>query len=701
MPAPSQANQPLELVTQFGKDALLITSFSGGEGISRLFSYSINAIADAKKEIAFDKQLGQKATVRLTLPGGKQRFFNGIVIRMSQGDSDEHYTTYQMEMVPHAWLLTKKAQSRIFQQMSIPDILKKVLAGIDVVWQIDGTFHPRNYCVQYRETDFNFASRLMEEEGIYYFFTHAADGHKMVVANTPGSHPDMPINNKLTFQRMLANEWFDDRVLTWQKQQELITGQVTFRDHKFEMHGRNLEAKKTVVEAIQVGKATHKVKAGNAAALEVYDYPGEYARRFDGINAAGGEQPAEVKKILQDNERVAGIRSQQHAVKSVQVHGTSTCGNLTSGHKFTLQKHGHGDGDYLLTDVQFQTTAPIDYFGVGSAPFQFVNSFTAIPFAMPFRPQRVTPKPFVQGTQTALVVGPKGHEIYCDKYSRVKVQFHWDREGQFDAKSSCWVRVATTWAGQKWGIIAVPRIGHEVIVAFEEGDPDLPIIVGSVYNADHMPPGSLPDDRMVSGLRTNSTPGGGGYNGMICNDTKGKEAISTHAQYNMDTTVENNETHTVHNNREVTVDVDHTETVKGKQTSTVTGAVLETYKDAQSTIVTSGIFINSTGANIDICAATYILLSCGSSSIKLEAGGKITISGVDVEIKGSATLTTDSPANSMNGKDCSIAGSATVVMGTEGNGVATDTSSVTVAGTKVVSSASGNNEITGGLVKIN
>ncbi|MBI2807782.1 MAG: type VI secretion system tip protein VgrG [Planctomycetes bacterium] len=565
MPTYTQANQPIEVITPLGKDVLLITSFRGEEAISRLFLFHIDMIADAKKEIAFDKLLGQKITVRLNLPGGKQRFFNGICNRIRQGEGDAEFISYHMEVVPQAWLLTKNAQSRIFQQLSVPDILKKVMTGVDVVWQIQGTFHPRNYCVQYRETDFNFASRLMEDEGIYYFFTHAADGHKMVVANTPSSHPAMPIASALTFEKMSAGKLHNDRVMSWQKQQELITGQHTLWDHTFEMHGRNLEAKKTVQDSVTVGKIAHKIKAGNADTREIYDFPGEYAQRFDGINPGGGEQAAEVKKILQDNERVAGIRSQQEAARALQIHGGSTCRNLVTGHKFTLQKHGHGDGEYLLTHLQHKTITPVDYVNAQAPSYQYANSFTAIPFALPFRPQRGTPKPFVQGTQTAVVVGPPGEEIFCDKYGRVKVQFHWDREGKLDAKSSCWVRVSTLWAGKGWGIVTIPRIGHEVIVGFEEGDPDQPIILGNVYNADHMPPGTLPKDKMVSGLKSNSTPGGGGYNGMVCNDTKGKEGVTIHAQYNMDTTVENDQTTTVHNNRTDKIDVDDSETIGSNQ----------------------------------------------------------------------------------------------------------------------------------------
>lgn len=718
MPSYTQANQPIEVITPLGKDALFITSFDGEESLSRLFHFRLDMIAETKKEIAFDKVLGQKVTVRLNLIGGKQRFFNGICKRITQGGGDADFTTYYMELVPQFWLLTKKAQSRIFQQMSVPDILKKVLTGVDATYSLEGTFQPRNYCVQYRETDFNFASRLMEEEGIYYFFTHAADGHKMVIANTPPSHPAMPIASALTFERMFGEKWQEDRIATWQKQQELVTGQHTLWDHKFEMHGRNLEAKKTVPDSVQVGKVSHKIKAGNADSREVYDYPGDYAVRFDGINSGGGEQAAEIKKILQDNERVVNIRSQQEAVLALTVHATSSCRNLVSGHKFTLQKHGHGDGEYLLTTLQHKTKAPVDYRNAQAPPFQYLNTFTAIPFATPFRPQRVTPKPFVQGTQTAVVVGPAGEEIFCDKYGRVKVQFNWDRDGKFDAKSSCWIRVSTVWAGKGWGITHVPRIGHEVIVGFEEGDPDLPIIIGSVYNADHMPPGTLPKEKMVSGLRTNSTPGGGGYNGMICNDTKGKEGVTIHAQYNMDTTVEHDQTTTVHNNRTDVIDVDDSETVNNNQTLTVAVNRTVTIGSNQETKIGANHKVE-VGSNEDISIGGNQTLKVGGSQT-MEVGGnqKETIGGArngnvggkdelavggtqTIKVTGAIKISSDASIELTVGGSGIKIEPAGITIKTDKKVSIEGTAAVEVKGTKITSAADAIHELKGATLKLN
>jgi type VI secretion system secreted protein VgrG len=560
MPGYTQANRPLKVTTPLGPDTLFLIGFTGHEAVSQLFSYQLELLAENGKEVAFDKLLGQPVSVSLALPGGKTRAFSGICNRFSQGVRDKTFTAYRLEMVPAFWLLTRRAQSRIFQQIAVPDILKKVLAGLDVSWELQGTFQPRDYCVQYRETDFNFASRLMEEEGIYYFFKHSDGGHKMVVANTPQSHPDLAPASKLIFDEMIGGNRPEDRIYSWEKVQELRSGKYTLWDHCFEKPHKHLEADKTILDSVTVGKVAHKQALGPNAPLEIYDYPGEYAQRFDGVDPGGGDRPADVEKIFEDNKRTVGIRMQQEAVPGLVIHGVSTCRHLVAGHKFTLERHFNADGAYVLTAVHHSANVSMDYRSDGGGDYRYQNSFTCIPFAQPHRPQRTTPKPFVQGTQTAVVVGPKGEEIFTDKYGRVKVQFHWDRQGKYDAQSSCWVRVAQPWAGKRWGAFFWPRIGQEVIVDFLEGDPDQPIIVGSVYNADQMPPylGKGPDDKhpndnKLTGVKSNTTKEGKGFNEWRFDDTKGKEQIFVHAERNMDQRVKHDSMERVIHDRHLIV----------------------------------------------------------------------------------------------------------------------------------------------------
>jgi type VI secretion system secreted protein VgrG len=552
----TQAGRPMAVRTPLPADTLLLVGFSGNEGLSQLFSFRLDLIAENHhvKDIAFDDLLGQPITVRLELPGkGKERYFNGICSRLTQGESDEDFTSYTMEVVPRFWLWTRRARSRIFQHLTVPDILEKVLDGLDPHLELIGPWKERDFCVQYRETDFNFACRLMEEEGIFYFFKHTADGHQMVVANTPQSHPDLPTASKIVYRNLThATSEGADIIYDWSKSQEITAAKVTLRDHCFELPHQHLESDSTIQPSAAVGTATHPLDIADHVELELYEWPGEYAQRFDGVAPGGAERPQDVQEISKDGKRTAKIRMEQEAVTAMTVQGASNCRQLVSGHKFTLTTREDDHlteplqprGKYVLTAIS-HSASNTDYRS-GGGGFDYYNSFSCIPLDVPFRPRRITPKPVVPGSQTAVVVGPKGEEIFTDKYGRVKVQFHWDRDGKSDAGSSCWVRVAQPWAGKRWGTSFWPRIRQEVVVDFLEGDPDQPIIVGSVYNHEQMPPylgeGLDPkhtNDNKVSGIKTNTTKGGKGFNELRFDDTKGKEQVFVHGERNLDVRVKN------------------------------------------------------------------------------------------------------------------------------------------------------------------
>jgi type VI secretion system secreted protein VgrG len=258
-----------------------------------------------------------------------------------------------------------------------------------------------------------------------------------------------------------------------------------------------------------VGKETHKLKVTGVEEMEVYDYPGEYAQRFDGIGQGGGEQPSELQKVFHDNGRTTEIRMDEELTPAVVIRARSNAKHLVSGYKFTLQRHLNADGDYVVTSVRHDASFGADYQSGKDDLLSYENEVTCIPAALPYRPRRTAPKPVVQGSQTAVVAGPPGEEIFTDKYGRVKVRFHWDQDGKHDPGSSCWVRVGTSRAGRNWGAIRIPRIGQEVIVDFLEGDPDRPIVVGTVYNAEMMPPSELPKNKTQSGVKSSSSLGGG------------------------------------------------------------------------------------------------------------------------------------------------------------------------------------------------
>ncbi len=597
MPEYTQKGRPLRVTTALGKDAFVLNGITGQEGLSQLFSFQLELAAEAQTTIAFDKVLGAPILIELDVVGGQvgTRYFHGMVSRFSQGSKDSNFIYYRAEVVPQFWLWTKKTQSRIFQQVNVPDMLKQVLAGLKVQWELKGSYEPRDYCVQYRETDFAFASRIMEEEGIYYYFKHTKDGHELVVADTPASHADVPFQNTVLFESVEGGNRPDMRIFSWEKMQEIRSGKTTLWDHCFELPHKHLDAEKLIPESAAVGTVTHKLKVSGVDKLELYDYPGGYAQRFDGIAPGGGDRPADVQKIFQDNARTAGIRMQQESAPAFVLHGTGNCPQLTAGHKFTLDRHYNANGDYVVTSVQHSARMGEDYRSGGGQAMDYTNNFRCMPVALPFRPARVTPIPTVAGSQTAVVVGPAGEEIFTDKYGRVKVQFHWDRQGKNDADSSCWIRVATMWAGRNWGMIHIPRIGQEVIVDFLEGDPDQPIIVGSVYNADQMPPWALPGNKTQSGIQTRSSMGGSpaNHNQIRFEDKKGAEQVHIHAEKNQDIEVENDETHWVGHDRKKTIDNDETtlvkhdrtETVDNNETITVHGARTETVdKDETITI---------------------------------------------------------------------------------------------------------------------
>ena len=355
--------------------------------------------------------------------------------------------------------------------------------------------------------------------------------------------PQQPGSGRVQFEPWgQSGERQDDRIMTWEKAQEVRPGKVTLWDHCFELPGQHLEATQEVQRDLQVGTVAHKLRAGHDDHLEIYDSPGEYAQRFDGVAPAGQDRPGDLQKILADRRRTASIRAQEQAASAITIRGTGHCRSLASGHGFVLERHHNADGPYVVTGVTHEAHQSADYRSDGAPGPDYGNSFTCIPAGLAYRPARSTPKPVVHGTQTATVVGPAGEEIFTDKYGRVKVQFHWDREGKNDSNSSCWIRVAQFAAGGGWGMISIPRIGQEVVVALEEGDPDRPIIVGCVYNPDQMPPFALPVKKMISGFRSNSYPGGGGNNEISVDDSKGKERMFLNAQYNQDSVVGNNRT---------------------------------------------------------------------------------------------------------------------------------------------------------------
>lgn len=640
--ASTQANRLLSLTTPLPYDQLLITRLRASEGISQLFRYELEIVhehGEAGNEPFYvdpTKLIGQPMSVRARQVAGDgeiERHFNGICVRFSQGNRNTLFTSYNAEVVPRVWLLTQIRQSRIFQNKSVSDILREVLQGFEVSWEIQETHEPRNYCVQYRESDWDFASRLMEEEGIFYFFEHREEGHKLIVADTPQAHKDLQSKNKIPFEMVRASitEQWVGSILSWHVDDKVKTGKTTLWDHNFELVGKRLEA--TEPSRFNIGQNTK---------LESYDYPGGYAKTFDGIDRGGGEQSGVLNKVFQDNKRTAKIRQQELDVAYKNSFGISDCCSLTPGYKFELTEHPVStyNGKHVIVSLNTAATQSPAYISDEMVSNCYTASFVCISHGKsdspPFRPNRTTPTPTVQGTQTAVVVGPAGEEIFTDKYGRVKVQFHWDREGHQDEGSSCWVRVAQTWAGNKWGTMFIPRIGMEVLVDFLEGDPDRPIIVGCVYNPENMPPYTLPDEKTKSTIKSNSSKGGSGFNEIRFEDKKGSEQIFIHAEKDKDIRVKNDLKETINHDRHLIVDNDQYEKVKkdkhldvtGNQTEKFGGSVAQNIggshdvKIAQKYAADAGTEIHlKAGMNTTIEAGASLTLKVGGNFVNINPGG--------------------------------------------------------------------------------
>ncbi|HKD07248.1 MAG TPA: type VI secretion system tip protein TssI/VgrG [Bryobacteraceae bacterium] len=535
-----QDTHRLAIKAPLGDNALLLRNLHGAEAISQLFHFDLELLSE-HDSISFSDVVGKNITLKIDDAKGTERHWNGFISRFSQGTQDGRLTTYYAQVSPWLWFLTRTADCRIFQNLKVPDIIRKIFSDLsfsDFEFRLYGSYQPREYCVQYRETDFNFVARLMEEEGIYYFFDHQDGKHMLILADDPAANKPCP--GQKTARCGLQGRgttYKEDLITDWQYSEEFRTGAWAQTDYNFQTPSTSLAVNLT-----------------GPNRYEIYDFPGEHQVRSDG-------------------DRLSKIRLQEQTA-GVKIHrGSSTCRAFTSGFQFTLQDHYRKDLNqaYLLTAIRHSATEGGSY-GVGTGSgeeLSYRNSFECVPYSVPFRPARVTPQPFVQGCQTAVVVGPGGEEIYTDQHGRVKVQFHWDREGKKNENSSCWIRVSHPWAGQGWGAISIPRIGQEVVVDFLEGNPDLPIIVGRVYNAGQMPPFGMPGGAMISGIKSNSTKGGGGYNEISLNDTKGTELINIHAQYDQQKKVEHDERVNVGNDRTELVGHDEKITIGNNRTEKV------------------------------------------------------------------------------------------------------------------------------------
>lgn len=505
MSTPIGKHRHAAIETALGPDRLLLKSMSGREELGRLFEYHL-VLLDPKQDINPDQLVGLNTTVRLELENGKTRYFNGYIASLQFLGYQNNAGMYHAHFVPWLWMLSRTSDCRIFQNKSVKQILEEVFKDFgfqDYEFKLHGSYKPKVHCTQYNETALNFVSRLMEHEGIYYWWKHENGKHTMVITDDMSSHQPHPQRNKIEW-RPRSGILEDGYLYDMSLQKTLSTGAFATNDYNFKQPKTDLRSKKV------------KEKKHAAAKFELFEFPGTYRENGDGTN-------------------LAQVRLEEAQTRHEVIEAITTARAMSCGYKFELTRAERKDQErkYLITSTSI-TISLDDYVSGGGSGDKFDCHITAIPDSTVFRPARVTPKPVVRGPQTALVVGPPGEEIHCDEHGRVKLHFYWDRRSEANEKSSKWVRVSHPSAGGGYGFLSLPRVGQEVIVDFLNGDPDQPLVTGRVYNGENKPPYSLPGDKTKSVWKSNSSKGGGGYNEIRFEDKKGSEQIFMHGQKDMD-----------------------------------------------------------------------------------------------------------------------------------------------------------------------
>ncbi|MGE8414017.1 MAG: type VI secretion system Vgr family protein [Pseudomonas sp.] len=592
----AQVNCPL------GPDVLLLKNMGGSEELGRLFDYQLQ-LTSSDAAIDLNQLLGKPMGLSVQLDGGGQRYFHGIVARCSQNIDTGQFASYQVTLRPWLWLLSRTSDCRIFQNLSIPQIIKQVFRDLgfsDFEDALSRPYREWEYCVQYRESSFDFVSRLMEQEGIYYFFRHEKDRHVLVLADAYGAHSSVPGYASVPYYPRDEQQRERDHIFDWHLAQEVQSGSLELNDYDFQRPSARIDVRSAMPRPHTAGD------------YPLYDYPGTYVQSSDGEHYA--------------QTRIEALQSLHERIElSGNARGLGV-GNLFSLSGFSRQDQNR---EYLIVGIRYYLVQESLESGAGGGSAQFESNLTCIDSQQSFRPLASTHKPMVQGPQTARVVGPSGEEIWTDQYGRVKVHFHWDRHDQSNENSSCWIRVSQAWAGKNWGSMQIPRIGQEVIVSFLEGDPDRPIITGRVYNAEQTVPYDLPANATQSGMKSRSSKGGSpaNFNEIRMEDKKGAEQLYIHAERNQDIVVEVNESHSVGNNRNKSIGHDEYVTIGNKRTRIV--------KHVDELAVGQK-KLDSIGQSYVIEVGQRLRLVCGASILELNASGEINLCGVNISVHASS-----------------------------------------------------------------
>ncbi|MFM0501523.1 type VI secretion system Vgr family protein [Paraburkholderia caffeinilytica] len=605
-------------------DSLLFASMTATESLGRLFTYEVEAISRSA-EIDLRALLGTTALIKLVSPQGYTRYFNGMVSECEQSGfvniESLRYAVYRLTLVPKPWLLTRRRDCRIFRGMSVPQIIRCVLAEIgyeDLSLSLSGDYPAREFCVQYRESCFDFISRLMEQEGIYYFFTHSESTHTMVLADALAAHSKVAGFERIPYAPSMGKgKRVKAAVTDWETARTINATKVQLDDYDYLKPRASL----LVAQALTDAADAHDVDG-----LDIYDWT------YDQVGYDGR---------VSDGQRYAQVRTDAlNVAQAVHAGCTDACG-IAAGTLFRLTDFplASANQEYLVIETAMRLVEP-DYVSGGGGGDDgeepFLCSFKVIKSRRPFRTMPVTPRPTIAGLQTAVVCGDAPENISVDKYGRVQVTFFWSRPGKPNAENSCPVRVAQMWAGKRWGAQFIPRVGQEVVVSFLDGNPDRPLIIGSVYNADNMPPYGLPGNKTQSGVRSRSHEGGSGdYNEIRFEDRKGGEQVLLHAQKDLreesghdhDVQVEHNYTLTAGNQIKL---------VSGRASITMNSSGEIAIKGTRITLNGDLSVTMSSGLAMEINAKTNLNVS-SSAAIQILSQANCLVQSTNLQLMGTAT----------------------------------------------------------------
>lgn len=660
---------------------LRLKSARVAEAFSRLTEITADLLA-RDRSIDLKSLVGKQMCVEVDGPDGNPRKFSGLCVSAEYLGPLGSFGLVQVEIRPRFWFLTHASDNRVFQDKTTFEIVQQVMSDrgfSDLKSRLSGSYAKRDFCLQYRETDYAFLCRLMEEEGIYFYFDHSNGRDVLVLADSVSGHDPFP-GGAIDF--FPAEEKFrraNDHIFEWSNVTRSTTGKVTLWDYDFEAPARPVTSVKAIPGADQPAKS-----------FEHFRYPGRYRDK-----SPGDDTPVD-GVMAQQVEKSARVRMEAEAIRYRTFRGACNVRHLMTGQTFKMKGNARaGDMEFLMTGATTQIR--IEYEDLpGAVPGMLPSALTfdgepgdsflavieAVPKSEQYRAPFVTPWPEMGGIQTALVVGPGGEEIHTDKFGRVRIQFMWDRVGKGDQASSVWVRTMMPWTGSRWGMIAIPRVGQEVIVQFEEGNPDRPIIIGMLYNAATMPPYALPANKTQSGIKTNSSKGGGGFNELVFEDLKGKEFVRLQSEKDFTQIVKNNATitigtdkkdpgdltTTVHHNmtetvktgdhtfkvekgsQTITIETDKTETIRGKADLTVTGNVTTTVDtgNVSETVKTGNVTLDVKLGKVEITAMQSITLKVGGSSVVVDQMG-VTIKGPMIKVEGEAMVEAKAPMTQVKG----------------------------------------------------